>query len=116
MIPTVKNMISHGFTEEQAKKIRAVLEDFTRRFPGGYNKQLQLVRPITTLEKICRILNGCDVQSIPEGTNSRSPAIHYVNMGDTYDTTVMYVGYRQWRIGDWGSIVERGNYSNLDTL
>ena len=52
-------------------------------------------------------LNG--VEYIPEGRNSRSPAILYCNAGDPYDVTMLYVN-GSYRIGCWGDIVERGDY------
>lgn len=55
------------------------------------------------------IIGGFGVEHIPAGRGSKSPSITYVNMGDTYDTTLLYVNGK-FRIGDWGSIVERGNY------
>jgi hypothetical protein len=55
------------------------------------------------------IIGGHGVEYIPRGHNAKSPAIGYVNMGDTYDTTLLRTG-DTIRIGDWGSIVERGRY------
>lgn len=49
------------------------------------------------------------VEYIPAGHNSKSPAIEYCNAGDTYTTTLLFVN-GSYRVGDWGSIVERGNY------
>ena len=45
------------------------------------------------------------VEYIPRGGNQRSPAIDYLNAGDAYDLTVLYVN-GQFRAGDWGSYVE----------
>lgn len=50
------------------------------------------------------------VEGIAKGSNSRSPAIDYLNAGDTYAETLLYVRC-QFRIGNWGDIVERGNYA-----
>lgn len=50
------------------------------------------------------------VEYIPAGSNKRSPAITYLNTGDCYDLTLMYVNGR-FRLGCWGDIVERGNYN-----
>ena len=50
------------------------------------------------------------VEHIPHGSNQRSPAIDYLNAGDTYDLTLLYVR-GQFRAGCWGDIVERGNYA-----
>jgi hypothetical protein len=58
---------------------------------------------------ISEIIGGFGVEHIPAGRNSKSPSITYVNMGDTYRTTLLWVNGK-FRIGDWGSIVERGNY------
>lgn len=52
---------------------------------------------------------GEEVQEIPPGTGARSPRILYVNKGDPYETTVLWIG-GNFRIGCWGDIVERGNY------
>jgi hypothetical protein len=51
------------------------------------------------------------VEYIEAGSNRKSPAIEYVNAGDTYSATLMYVSGRGYVVGDWGTIVERGNYS-----
>lgn len=49
------------------------------------------------------------VEHIPQGDDRRSPAIDYLNAGDPYAMTVLYVN-GQFRAGDWGYYVERGNY------
>ena len=54
-------------------------------------------------------LVGMDLQKIHAGHNAKSPAITYINKGDTYDTTLMRVN-GVLRVGNWGSIVEAGNY------
>lgn len=102
-IPTVKFMMNRGFTKEQATFIRKAIERYYKKYPFNHP------RPTTTLNKISEMLNLCGVESIPKGNNEKSPEIVYVNSGDTYDTTVMWINGR-FRIGDWGSIFERGNY------
>ena len=49
------------------------------------------------------------VEHIDRGSNRRSPAIDYLNTGDTYGLTLLYVNGR-FRVGTWGDIVERGNF------
>lgn len=61
------------------------------------------------MENINEILGLCGVECIPEGHNSKSPAIEYCNTGDTYDPTMMFIN-GSFRIGCWGDIVERGHY------
>ena len=56
-----------------------------------------------------KIIMGFGVEYIPEGHNSKSPSIEYVNLGDTYNCTLMYLN-GHYVVGDWGTIVERGNY------
>lgn len=101
-LPTVKLMVKRGFTEEQATKIRKLMEKFADRYPFGD------VKPAKTMENIGSIM-GCEIQEIRKGRNQKSPAITYVNTGDPYDTTVMWV-QGQFVIGNWGYYVERGNY------
>ena len=60
-------------------------------------------------EAACPDLGTFGVEYIPEGHNMRSPAIEYLNAGDTYTDTLLYVNGR-FRVGCWGDIVERGNY------
>jgi hypothetical protein len=67
------------------------------------------------LETIDTAIGGYGVEYIPAGRGSRSPAIYYVNLGDTYDTTALYVKTNRgaggcFRVGSWGDIVERGSY------
>lgn len=103
-VPTVKFMMNVGFTEDQAKFIRTAIQKYFDR------NWLRLPRPTRTLQKISDYLNHCGVESIPAGTNQKSPDITYVNTGESDGTTVMWINHR-FVIGNWGSIVERGNYS-----
>lgn len=50
------------------------------------------------------------VEGIEAGKGSRSPAIDYLNTGDSYELTLLHVRGR-YRVGCWGDYVERGNYS-----
>jgi hypothetical protein len=52
----------------------------------------------------------CGVEYIEKGSTAKSPAIEYLNAGDTYAATLLYVNGR-YRVGCWGDIVERGNYA-----
>jgi len=49
------------------------------------------------------------VEHIAAGSNLRSPAIDYLNAGDSYELTLMYVRGK-FRVGCCGDIVDRGNY------
>lgn len=56
-------------------------------------------------------LSTFGVEGMQEGNNQRSPGFDYLNTGDSYELTIMYIRGR-FRIGCWGDIVERGNYNN----
>jgi hypothetical protein len=60
-------------------------------------------------ETACPDLGTFGVEYIPEGHNAKSPAIDYLNTGDTYATTLLYVN-GQFRVGNWGYYVEQGDY------
>lgn len=61
-------------------------------------------------EKRFTDLGTFGVESIGKGSNRRSPAVEYLNTGDSYDLTILHVN-GQFRVGSWGDIVERGNYA-----
>ena len=102
-IPTVATMVKRGFAEAEAIKIRELMEKYEKKHPAGDRA------PVHTLEAISGVMDGCGYEYIKHGHNAKSPAIHYVNMGDTYSTTVLFVR-GNFQIGCWGNIVERGNY------
>jgi hypothetical protein len=91
MIPSIKTIQRiRGVDAEKAKAVREALQD-------------------NDIEAADEAIGGHGVEFIPAGRNSRSPAIEYVNLGDSYDTTVLRVN-GTWRIGAWGDIVEKGDY------
>ena len=61
------------------------------------------------LARCSEVLEYYGVEYIPAGTGSNAPSIHYVNSGDTYDTTILKIR-GNYKVGNWGDIVERGNY------
>lgn len=59
-------------------------------------------KPTSALQEANRAMNGHGVESLwPDYPNFR-----YVNMGDTYDTTLCYTG-QSFHVGSWGDWVER---------
>lgn len=64
---------------------------------------------LATEAKFCD-LGTFGVEHIERGNNQRSPAIRYLNTGDSYGLTVMVIR-RRFVVGCWGDVVERGNYS-----
>lgn len=49
------------------------------------------------------------VEHTPAGNNRRSPAFDYLNTGDSYELTLIFINGR-FRVGCWGDLVERGSY------
>ena len=50
------------------------------------------------------------VEGSEAGRGRRSPAFDYLNTGETYELTVLYIRGR-YTVGTWGDIVERGDYA-----
>lgn len=61
------------------------------------------------LKAIDRLIGTFGVEYQAAGHNAKSPAFHYCNAGDTYDTTILKVGDR-FVVGCWGDIIEHGRY------
>lgn len=105
MIPSVEKICGVGLiTRSQAVSVRHAMYQYMHPELSDERTTLH-----DAMQRINDIVNGYGVDYIPQGRNKRSPAIDFVNMGDTYNTTVMFVNGR-FRIGSWGDIVERGNY------
>jgi hypothetical protein len=114
MIPTAKTIAARiGCPIETARDIRRAIESHERSgapFAAG------------TLDGISAIMGpgAYGAEFIPPGDGPRSPSIEYVNRGDTYDTTILYLdgvshggratGRGRWVVGAWGDIAERGRY------
>src|SRR5262245_26797763 len=119
MIPSVRTIEQGlGVDHAKAKLIRGILDG--SRSPimvstqaADYLRQCQNKPPdyLLKLWAVNQLLGAHGVEGTPAGKGKRSPALDYVNMGDTYDATVVRVGKRQYRICSWGDIVERGNYA-----
>lgn len=86
--------------EEKAKKIRALM---TGTEPDDVDKNL---------DEINDLLDGNGVEAVqPEGADVdeyyKNAVLLYVNMGDTYDTTVWYdIENAEWGVGAWGDWYE----------
>jgi hypothetical protein len=114
MLPTPKTIAARiGCPMETARAIRRAIEAHERSGAPFATD---------TLERISAIMGpgAYGAESIPPGDGPRSPSIEYVNRGDTYDPTILYLdgishggratGRGRWAVGTWGDIVERGRY------
>ena len=97
----LNTFLKRGWKREEAIEIRRILSLYDER-EVTWESALELIDGAMT--------DGYGVESIPEGSNQKSPEIHYVNTGDSYGETVLFINGR-FRLGNWGDIVERGNYS-----
>lgn len=96
-LPSIKTLEQIAHDRDGARRMRKFLE-------SGFSAHSVLLACDQFIRK------GCGVEHIPRGNNAKSPAIDYVNCGDTYTTTLMYVHGRGYVVGCWGDIVERGDY------
>jgi len=62
------------------------------------------------MEMLNVALRTYGVEYIKPGKGAKSPAIEYCNSGDTYAPTLLFINGR-YSVGNWGDIVERGNYA-----
>ena len=89
-IPTVKTMASH-FGKDKAVQLRKAFKGYV---DNGYR--------VVGLKEALDILDGYGIEYIQH----KDMNIAYVNMGDSYATTILRVNGKI-RVGDWGSIIER---------
>lgn len=114
MIPSQKTL-ERAFPGK-GKELRAILtsEEAVNAHPAVEELRRQCYHAPTMGQ--CRMaalnaaLDGFGVEYVPHGHNARSPAFHYVNLGDAYTTTIVRFPGGRYRVTDWGSIVERGHY------
>lgn len=88
-IPSLKRLID-AFGPEKGRELRNY---YVARRDFGFQLGLSMADDI---------LEGYGVEFI----RHRNVCIWYVNMGDSYTTTLMKVNGK-FRIGDWGSLIER---------
>lgn len=81
-----------------------VVQDLIR---SCYHRPSTSHRRMVALDSIAETMG---VEYIAEGEGSKSPAIEYLNTGDTYTPTILYVN-GSYRVGSWGDLVERGSYA-----
>ena len=63
-----------------------------------------------TLDACNRVLGGYGVEAIFGPDSCTRPVLLYINLGDTYDTTLLYEPAKdRFSVGSWGDYVERHN-------
>lgn len=113
-LPSVKTIEQLGLSRQTAKKIRERIESILNgRKSIDYNRAAYLLTEIEETIEAAGERNKFQtfgVESIPPGSNKKSPGIIYLNTGETYSPTFMILDNCKIRIGNWGSIVEMGDY------
>lgn len=99
-LPSVKTLMRMNIDKDTAKRVRAALERHERSWLDSY----------AALKEVNDIIGGFGVEYIEKGDGDNSPSIEYVNLGDTYKTTLLWVN-RRFDVCDWGYYVERGCYA-----
>lgn len=99
------------YLQKAARLARRVLDRLLTLDEYRYSHRSFAVRDAMLVVEAARPdLGTFGVEHIEKGSNQRSPAIEYLNSGDAYTETLLYVRGR-FVVGCWGDIVERGNYS-----
>lgn len=113
-IPSVKTL-ERAFPTK-GKVLRQLLQSSTavREHPAAIARDRECYhRPLLhdlRMHALNAELEGFGVEYIERGRGS-SVSFDYVNMGETYQTTIIRFVDGRYRVGDWGSVVERGNYA-----
>lgn len=100
----------------KGKTLRAILENAAtvRAHPAAVRRMAECWNhpelSDLRMEALNAELAGHGVEYIAPGHNARSPGFHYVNMGDTYNVTIIRLDCGRYLVSDWGAIVERGRY------
>lgn len=83
-------------TVEQAKELRAMMKSM--------EDTKAAVEPV--MERARELIGGFDLQVLWGGW-TYWPRLEYVNMGDPYDTTIIYDrAHDEFFVGNWGTEVE----------
>ena len=76
----------------------------------GYHSSHVLAQALLDCEKTYTDLGTFGVEYTPKGKGRNSPAITYLNCGDTYELTILFIN-GQFRVRCWGDYVENGKYA-----
>lgn len=119
--PSVRTIERVGITREQAKLVRALMvgdvdPNDPDKFPATAKWVSQCYNRPYGIDMIMSAINeviegfGVEALELVPGSFSNcqsAPYWNYVNLGDTYKTTVMCHSNGRFRIGCWGDIAER---------
>lgn len=104
------NETEYDYCKRAARHARRLVNRWKSRYEYRYCHNSFLIRDVLLAIESAYELGTFGIECIPKGNNRKSPSITYLNTGDTYGLTILYVNSR-FNIGSWGDIVEKGNYS-----
>ena len=112
MFPSIKTIQTRLHLDRQiAIVVRGVLDGSIsyHKIPGVSEWYRRFHHPPKTyqckLEAINELIGGHGVEGFPDPDDMTASGLEYVNMGDTYTTTVVYWKGR-YMITTWGDVVE----------
>ncbi|CAB5237914.1 hypothetical protein UFOVP142_5 [uncultured Caudovirales phage] len=99
----------HEYLKRAARAARRLMNKYEFDPEYAYRHSSFLVDDCLHAVEEAYNLGTYGAEVIGRGRNRRSPEITYLNTGNPYGMTIMYIRGK-FRVGDWGDIVERGNY------
>ena len=111
--PSIKTL-RQAFPESNAATLRKLLDsaEVVRNHPAAIALDSACLNPPTLammrLAALDDEIKGYGVEYV-SGIGS-SQSFEYINMGDTYATTIVRFNNGRYCVADIGSIIERGNY------
>ena len=113
-LPSVKTL--EAAFPGKGRALRRLLQDASavNEHPAALARIAECYHPPGMADKRMAALNaeleGHGVEFVPRGNNARSPAFDYVNMGDTYTTTICRTEAGRYLVCCMGDIIEKGDY------
>jgi hypothetical protein len=110
--PSEETLMAAGLNRENARELRALWAGARSSYDACEERGINTAYLQTTGARVMAVadnmLHGFGVESV--GRFSEYPPVEhfcYVNMGDTYDTTILRFPGGRYAVGSWGDAVER---------
>jgi hypothetical protein len=113
-IPSIKTLETAFPTK--GKVLRRLLQSASavREHPAAMARERECYNPPSLSDLRMHALDAeletFGVEYVQGNDTRRSPSFDYCNTGDSYGVTIIRFSDGRYRVGDWGTIVEGGNY------
>ncbi len=104
-LPSITTLTKCGIPQPQ--KCRDRMEGCRDYYRTNFDRPIDVTLCLTDLSSI---MAAYGIEYVPRGSNQKSPEIHYVNVADMYENTIMFVN-GNFVVGQLGYHLENGNYS-----